>query len=160
MSSSASTNDLGYFDLQVNGYAGVDFNSDDTNTDKFALACRSLKKDGVDGILATVITDDLDAMCRRLQSICRAREADSATRSMIRGIHIEGPFINGQPGFVGAHPAKSVRPADTESMKRLFDAAEGLAQVVTLAPERDPGSAVTRMLVDQNVVVSAGHFNA
>jgi N-acetylglucosamine-6-phosphate deacetylase len=42
-------------------------------------------------------------------------------------------------------------------MKRLLDAAGGLTRIVTLAPERDEGARVTRMLVDMGVRVSAGH---
>ena len=45
-------------------------------------------------------------------------------------------------------------------MKRLLDAAGGLTKVVTLAPERDPGFRVTRMLARKNVIVSAGHSDA
>ena len=89
------------------------------------------------GILATVITADLDAMCRRLANICRVREADPAIAAMIWGIHIEGPFLNEQPGYIGAHPAQFARPADIDTMQRLLDAAEGLTKIVTLAPERD-----------------------
>jgi N-acetylglucosamine-6-phosphate deacetylase len=42
-------------------------------------------------------------------------------------------------------------------MKRLLDAARGLTRIVTLAPERDAGLAVTRMLSKDGVVISAGH---
>ena len=75
------------------------------------LPCVSgLQDEGVAGILATVITADLDAMCRRLANICRVREADRAIAEMIWGIHIEGPFLNEEPGYIGAHP-KRHRPA-------------------------------------------------
>jgi N-acetylglucosamine-6-phosphate deacetylase len=42
-------------------------------------------------------------------------------------------------------------------MKRLLDAAGGLTRVVTLAPERDPGLVVTKLLASAGVAVSAGH---
>ncbi len=45
-------------------------------------------------------------------------------------------------------------------MKRLLDAADGLTRIVTLAPERDVGFEVTRMLANEDVVVSAGHTDA
>jgi N-acetylglucosamine-6-phosphate deacetylase len=45
-------------------------------------------------------------------------------------------------------------------MARLLDAAGGLTRIVTLAPERDPAMAVTRLLVSQRIVVSAGHTDA
>ena len=76
----------------------------------FVRVCQRLRDDGVAGILATVITADVDAMCRRLANICCLRDADPAIRDMIWGIHIEGPFLNEEPGYIGAHPA-AVRPA-------------------------------------------------
>jgi N-acetylglucosamine-6-phosphate deacetylase len=45
-------------------------------------------------------------------------------------------------------------------MKRLLDAAAGLTRIVTLAPERDAGLAVTRMLSAGGVIVSAGHCDS
>ena len=59
----------GYVDLQVNGYADVDFNADELDAEEVAAVCRRLREDGVAGILATVITADIDAMCRRLANI-------------------------------------------------------------------------------------------
>jgi N-acetylglucosamine-6-phosphate deacetylase len=149
----------GYVDLQVNGYADVDFNADDLPAERVAAVCGRLRDEGVAGILATVITADLDAMCRRLANICRVREADSGIAAMIWGIHIEGPFLNEQPGYIGAHPVDAARPADVDWMKRLLDAAGGITKIVTLAPERDAKSSVTKYLARQGVSVSAGHCN-
>lgn len=149
----------GYLDIQINGYAGVDFNADQLGTDDMARACQRLRNDGVDGILATVITADIESICRRLQNICRARREDPLVAELIWGIHIEGPFLNEQPGYIGAHPPEAARPANIDSMRRLLDAAEGLTRIVTLAPERDQDNRVTRMLADLGICVSAGHCN-
>jgi N-acetylglucosamine-6-phosphate deacetylase len=149
----------GYFDLQVNGYGGVDFNSDGLTGDDLERACRRLRADGVEQILATVITDDLDAMSRRLRRLAEIRGANSHVAAMIVGFHVEGPFISAQPGYVGAHPAHAAQPATTEAAAELLDAADGQVRLVTLAPERDPGGAVTGWLAAQGVCVSAGHCN-
>ena len=146
-----------YVDLQINGYAGVDFNQDDLPDADLHLACQRLREDGVAGILATIITDELPRMTARLRRIAAIRQRDPLVREVIWGIHIEGPFINETPGYVGAHPPQSVRPADVETMKRLLDAAGGLTRLVTLAPERDPGMKVIRYLAEQKILVSAGH---
>jgi N-acetylglucosamine-6-phosphate deacetylase len=149
----------GFVDLQVNGYAEVDFNADKLVTEDVAAVCRRLRDDGVAGILATVITASVDAMCRRLANICRACEADDSIADVIWGIHIEGPFLNETPGYIGAHPAEHARRADVDTMKRLLEAAGGMTRIVTLAPERDEGSLVTQSLADQEIRVSAGHCN-
>ena len=148
-----------YFDLQVNGYDGVDFNADKLVFEDVLRVCQRLKQEEVGGILATVITDQVDRMCGRLNNIFQAREFDPTIKAMICGIHIEGPFISAESGYVGAHPATFTRPADRESMKRLLDSAGGLTRIVTLAPEFDEGANVTRMLADQGIVISAGHCN-
>lgn len=149
-----------YFDLQVNGYDGVDFNSDDVSDKDFHRVCTRLSKEGVEGILATVITDTFDAMVSRIRRIARAFNEDETVRKVVRGIHIEGPFINENRGYVGAHPVNAVRPANVDSMLRLLDAAEGLARIVTLAPERDSGLKVIERLSQENIVISAGHCDA
>lgn len=149
----------GYFDVQVNGYAGVDFNADSLSLDDLRMACARLREHGVAQILATVITDELDRMTHRLKTIASLRQRDWLIRDVIAGVHIEGPFISSEPGYVGAHPVAAVRNAETDVMKRLLDAAEGLTRIVTLAPERDEGFRVTRMLAEQGVLVSAGHCN-
>jgi len=146
-------------DLQVNGYDGVDFNADELDSGEVQRACQSMCKDGVAGILATVITNDIDAMVRRLSNICQVRESHQDIADIIWGIHIEGPFLNGQPGYIGAHPPHAARPADLDLMNRLLEAAGGLTKIVTLAPECDTGFQVTQELADQGIVVSAGHCN-
>ena len=145
------------FDLQVNGFGGVDFNRDGLTGDELHTACARLEADGVAGILATIITDDVDLMCGRLAALAALRARDPIAARLIAGIHIEGPFLNEADGYRGAHPAGAIRAASVETMSRLLDAAAGTTRIVTLAPERDPGFAVTRMLAARGVVVSAGH---
>ncbi len=149
----------GFVDLQVNGYAGVDFNSDALTLDELRSACLRLRQDKVAGVLATIITADIEQMEARLRRIVAIRERDPLIREVIWGLHIEGPFISPQPGYVGAHPAQHVQPADLTLMLRLLDAASGLTRIVTLAPEFDRDLQVTQALIRENIVVSAGHCN-
>lgn len=149
-----------YFDIQVNGYGGVDFNQDDLQPGDLHKACQKLAEDGVGGILATFITDSPEAMIRRIERVVALREKDELAKKMIAGIHIEGPFISPVPGYKGAHPDDAIRPADLEIAKRLVGAAAGLTKIITLAPEQDAGFKVTRWVSDQKAAVSAGHTNA
>jgi N-acetylglucosamine-6-phosphate deacetylase len=145
------------FDLQVNGYAGADFCSADLGLAACRRGCEALAADGVDGILATVITDSIDGLCGKLATLVRHREADPAVARMIRGFHVEGPFISPLPGYVGAHEPRHVRPANVPDMERILDAGAGLVRLVTLAPEHDAGLATTRLLAGRGITVSAGH---
>ncbi len=149
-----------FFDLQVNGYAGVDFNADDLSAEQLHLACERLREDGVAGILATIVTDELPKMAARLRRIADIRGRDPLVSDIVWGLHIEGPFINETPGYVGAHPPQHVRPADVDRTKQLIEAGCGLTRLVTLAPERDAGLRTTRWLANQEVLVAAGHCDA
>lgn len=151
---------VGFVDLQVNGYAGVDFNGDNVTDHDAATVGARMKSDGVDSALATIITAPIDAMIRRISRLAVLIETVPEFASVIDGIHIEGPFINPQDGFVGAHPASAVVPATDKIAKRLLDAAGGHAKLMTLAPEMDDRAVVTRSLTDQGIVVAAGHCDA
>ncbi len=150
----------GFVDLQLNGYAGIDFNRDGLTAEALHHVCRRLEADGVAAFLPTVITDQPAAMCGRLAALARLREADPVAKRLIPGLHIEGPFLNPAEGYRGAHPHDAMGPADPEVMRRLLDAGAGLTRIVTLAPECDPGARVTRMIADAGVRVSGGHSNA
>ena len=149
-----------FFDLQVNGYGGIDFNQDDLTQEDLHQACAALERDGVQAILATIITEQLTRMEHRLRNLAALRERDPLARRLIAGFHIEGPFISDVPGYVGAHPADAVCDASPDVMKRLLDAAQGLTRLVTLAPERDLSCTTIALLASQNITISAGHTNA
>lgn len=145
------------FDLQINGCRGADFCSAELSLERCRAACDALARDGVDAILATVITDSVDRLCAKLRRLVVLREQDPVIRRMIAGFHVEGPFISPLPGYVGAHPPEHVRPADPDAARRLLDAGGGLVRLVTLAPEHDPGLATTALLARQGITVAAGH---
>ena len=147
------------FDLQLNGYKGVDFNGDDLTGESLRQACAAVRADGGGQMLATVITDRLEQMTARIRRLVELRTSDPLVREVLVGIHVEGPFISPLPGFVGAHPAEHVLPATVEAAEQLVAAGEGLVRVVTLAPEQDADCRTIRWLTDQGIVVSAGHCN-
>lgn len=150
----------GYFDLQINGCYGLDFNQDHIDPDAMHRSCQRLEADGVGGILATFITEKIDNMATRLANIVKLRQRDPLVARMVAGFHIEGPFISPEPGYKGAHPVDAIHPANLDGMKKLLDAAGGLTRLVTLAPEQDENFAVTDYLAKQKITVSAGHTNA
>jgi N-acetylglucosamine-6-phosphate deacetylase len=147
------------FDLQVNGYKGADFNSDDLTLEALHGACLALEEDGCEGILVTFITEEIETICARMRRIAAWRASDEVVARVVQGFHLEGPFISPEPGYRGAHPLAAVRSATQEGAERLLEAGGDLVRLVTLAPEQDAGGRVTRFLADQGIVVSAGHCN-
>lgn len=149
-----------YIDLQINGCFGIDFNSDELTIDDMAKACSQLQDDGIELILATLITDDVLSMVSRIRRLAAWCQREQDIRRVIGGIHVEGPFISSLPGFVGAHPVDCVRPASIEAARVLVEAGEGLVRLVTLAPEQDPQCEVIHWLTRQGIIVAAGHTDA
>lgn len=149
-----------FVDLQVNGYVGVDFNCGQVTPRQLHDVCLALRRDGVERILATVVTNAPQRMCAALRNLAGLREKDELARELIAGFHVEGPFISPLDGFRGAHPLEHVRPADLDQAQRLLDAAGGLVRVLSLAPEQDDGLRVTRRLSEHGLVVSMAHTDA
>lgn len=146
-------------DLQVNGYAGTDFCSHNLTAEELHTGCEALIKDGFDGILATLITDSVENLADKLTNLVKLRDQDDLAKQVIWGFHIEGPFLNPEPGYIGAHEPQYVSKANVEDAKRILDAGNGLVQLMTLAPEQDAGGKTTKFLAEQGVRVAAGHCN-
>lgn len=153
------------FDLQVNGCFGVDFNSEGLTGQQFQEACVKLYAHGTRHFLATIITDNLPGMVARIEALVKAIQSVDLTAHGSRvakcvGLHIEGPFISNEPGYVGAHPAQYAIKESLIAAKQLLASGHGLIKLMTLAPERDPKGILTHFLVEQGIIVSAGHTNA
>ncbi len=153
-------NAAGLFDFQVNGFGGVDFQRDDLTSTEFAHAVAALRKHGTSGIFATLITDEIDALCRRFAALEKLCATVPSAGAAILGYHLEGPWLSPTPGYRGAHPAGPMRAPTFADYERLQAAAHGRLRLITLAPEW-PGSAeFIAAVTQQGVHVSLGHTNA
>lgn len=150
----------GLFDFQVNGFGGVDFQQDDLSSGQLHQAVLSLRRCGVVQIFATLITDEIDQLCRRLEQLERLCARDDAARAMIAGYHLEGPWLSPEPGFRGAHPPGPMHAPNLAEFDRLQTAAGGRVRLVTLAPEWNGSAGVIREITARGVHVSLGHTNA
>lgn len=143
----------GFFDLQVNGFAGVDFNRP-AEPEQLKRAIDALRATGVTRFLPTLITSSLERF-----SSCARVLADFADLA-IAGIHMEGPYISLQDGPRGAHSREDVIEASIEDFKRRQDAAGGRIVLVTLAPETAGALQLIEHLVSSGVRVAIGHTAA
>jgi N-acetylglucosamine-6-phosphate deacetylase len=149
----------GWIDLQVNGFAGVDYNSADTAEEEIARSLDALFASGVTRFYPTVITGSPSSMCGALRNLSRCRERLAAGVAM-EGFHVEGPHIGAEDGPRGAHPRQWVRPPDLEEFHRWQEAANGLVRMVTLAPEWPGAARYIESIVDEGVVAAIGHTAA
>lgn len=149
----------GLFDLQVNGYGGIDFQND-CSAEALHLAATALHRDGCRRTLLTLITCPWDEMLQKVESRRAIIRSDRELNRAFPGWHIEGPFLSDQPGFSGAHNPRWMRDPRPEDIARLKAVVENDPLLLTIAPER-PGSAeVAAAAVQAGFVVSFGHTNA
>jgi N-acetylglucosamine-6-phosphate deacetylase len=139
----------GFVDLQVNGFAGVDFLG--TDTDGFATAGEALLETGVTSYLPTLITSDEPDLVAAIESV-----PEHAPGPRILGIHVEGPFLSA--ARLGTHRLSARRDPDPALLERLLDA--GPVRLVTLAPELPGALDLVDLLHARGIAVSLGHSDA
>ena len=139
----------GFVDLQVNGFAGVDFLGADA--DGFATAGDALLETGVTAYLPTLITSAEADLVNALRSVPETRYGPR-----ILGVHLEGPFLS--PARLGTHGLRARRDPDPVLLDRLLEA--GPVKLMTLAPELPGALDLVGILQARGVTVSLGHTNA
>jgi N-acetylglucosamine-6-phosphate deacetylase len=150
----------GFFDLQVNGFAGVDFQQPDIDHAALTKAVDGLLKHQTDRILYTLITDRIDSLCAKLANIEKLRAADPRIARMIVGYHIEGPYMSPKPGYHGAHDPALMKAPDIAEFERMQAAANGNIRLITLAPEQPNSPEFIQHITQNKVVASIGHSEA
>ena len=139
----------GFVDLQVNGFAGVDFLN--ASAADYDTAGEALCQTGVTAYQPTLITTPEETLVGALQEV-----PPSAAGPRIIGVHLEGPFLAATR--IGAHPLGARRDPDLELLDRLL--AAGPVTQMTLAPELPGALELIDVLCARGVVVSCGHTDA
>lgn len=149
----------GFIDIQVNGFAGVDYNNPAISGEDIARSMQMLFSTGVTRFFPTVITGDPAVMAAALRKLAQARETLPHGAAM-EAFHVEGPHISPDDGPRGAHPRRWVRPPDIDEYRRWQDAAGGHVRLVTLSPEWPEAPRYIEALVNAGVVAGIGHTKA
>lgn len=147
----------GLVDLQVNGFAGVDFNAETITADALDQALEAMLATGVTTCLPTLITAHPDALVSRLRALDAAVAASRLGSAMCPGFHLEGPFLNAGAGYAGCHPPEAMTAAEPALIARLRGLISRPILMVTLAPELPGALELIRTLSQQGVVVALGH---
>ncbi len=150
----------GFFDPQVNGFAGVDFNNPRLSRDGLHGAALSLASTGITRFLPTLITSSHEKMVHQLKIIGGALGSDPLLRKMCLGIHLEGPYISPEEGPRGVHLRKFIRPPQWEEVERYQEASDGRIKCVTLAPEVKGAIPFIKKAAAHGIVIGIGHTNA
>jgi N-acetylglucosamine-6-phosphate deacetylase len=140
----------GFVDLQVNGFAGVDFL--DADRGGYERASEALLETGVTSFLPTFITSPEERVLSALQEV----PAAPAGGARVLGVHLEGPFLS--PVRLGAHPPSARRDPDLMLARRLIEG--GPVVLMTVAPELPGALELIALLREHGIVVSCGHTDA
>ena len=139
----------GFLDLQVNGFADVDFLR--TDGDGYRRAGAALLETGVTSYLPTFISAPEDELVAALEAVPRNGDGPR-----VLGAHVEGPFLS--PRRRGVHPASALLAPDPELLERLL--AAGPVRLMTLAPELPGADELIDLLRTRGIAVSIGHSDA
>ncbi|GGG07410.1 N-acetylglucosamine-6-phosphate deacetylase [Paenibacillus abyssi] len=150
----------GLIDLQINGYAGIDFNTASLSAQDVTEVTARLWKQGVTSFFPTIITNSDENIRKMTAIIAEACRSDRMVNASIPGLHLEGPFLSKADGARGAHDAQYVQKPDWELFQRWQESADGRIKIITLSPEWDDAPEFISKCVDNDVMVSIGHTSA
>ncbi len=150
----------GMVDIQVNGFAGVDFNAAGLTAAKLDAALSAMLATGVTRCLPTLITASAEDLVSLVEALDAAVSESRLGPFMVPGYHIEGPFLSPEPGYVGAHPPQHTQKASPELVRKLQQAASRPILMMTVAPEVDGVLDLIPMLKDSGIACAIGHSAA
>jgi N-acetylglucosamine-6-phosphate deacetylase len=149
----------GFLDVHIHGAGGHDVM--EGTTDALAAVTKTVARHGTTSIVATTVTASPDATIRSIEGIakyiCVQHETTDA-RAEVLGLHFEGPFIS--PARRGVHPSEWVRLPSAELLEKFLQAAEGHAQILTIAPELLGAMPCIDAARKAGMAVAMGHTDA
>ena len=143
-----------FVDVQVHGFAGVDYNSPATSLEEVDRSIVVIHSTGVARFLPTVITGPADQMVGALRNLAGSKNG------AIAGFHVEGPHLSPEEGPRGAHPLASIREPDVAEYRRWQEATDGRIRIVTVSPHWPSAPGYIEALARDGVTVSIGHTHA
>jgi len=147
------------FDVQVNGYGGVDFQRDGLTLEHLLSAVHQLRAAGCARFLLTLITDEWPKLTAKLAHLRSLRSQSEELKRAIAGWHIEGPLLSAEPGFHGAHNPALMFDPTPEHILELRKITVNDSILLTIAPERRGAIDAIRIATSQGMKISLGHTN-
>lgn len=143
----------GFIDEHTHGAMHYDF-STVKNVEEIEKILNFYIKNGVTSVYPTLLTERNEVIFKQLELIYEA----SKTNKIIKGIHIEGPFLCKE--YKGAQLEECLQTPSIELVDEYIKRSHGLFKLMTFAPENRNSKEVIEYLVKNNIVVSLGHSAA
>ena len=142
-----------FIDLQIYGGNGKLF-SHELNVESLQSTYAYCLSGGAAYFMITMATSSMTDMLKGMEAV---RNYWAQGGKGLLGLHLEGPYIN--PVKKGAHIEEDIKKPTLEELRILMEAGRGAVQMITIAPELCE-VAVISFLLNEKIIVSAGHSNA
>lgn len=144
----------GLIDTHIHGIGG--FSTDQADSSSILGMSDRLASFGVTSFIPTLYAGRADKMEKEIKAVVSAMGKEKGAR--ILGVNLEGPFLS--PKKCGAQDSRSLTLPDAGVAKRLFEAAQGKALAMTMAPELEGAREVAAIAAQYGVVLLMGHTSA
>lgn len=145
----------GFVDLLVHGGAGG-YGFSDESDESIELISEYFVKNGSTTLLASLHAKPKERLLADIRRL--AKYIMLNPDSNIKGIHIEGPYLN--PELKGAMNEEYLWKPSVESFLEMWEASNGHLRMMTIAPELPGALDVIREASFRGVVISIGHSTA
>ncbi|HEL9466352.1 TPA: N-acetylglucosamine-6-phosphate deacetylase [Listeria monocytogenes] len=144
----------GMIDVHIHGAKNYDMM--DGSTESIQAVSMACAETGCTSFLVTSVSSSLEDLIQMIRQTKKVIGKEKGAK--IAGIHLEGPYLNIEKK--GMQNPAHLRHPDLKEMKKIFDEADGLIKMVTIAPELPGGIEIIDFLKKRGVVVAIAHSNA
>lgn len=138
----------GFFDTHIHGAGSGVFETPEKES--FVNLCDFLLEKGITTFLPTILCNE-----KYIKTLAGNINSNPDLKKRIRGIYIEGPFVNTDKKG-GINP-KYIRKPNIDYLKKIIDLSEGLLKMMTIAPELEGIDKIIDHLLDNDIIPSFGH---
>ncbi len=143
----------GFVDLQIYGGNGKLF-SHSLDIESLETTYAYCVSGGCSHFIITMATNSIENF---MKGIATVKEYIDTGKKGLIGIHLEGPWISREKK--GAHIEAFIHQPTRDEVMLLIENGKGIIKMITLAPEQCD-EALVQLLMDNGIIVSAGHSNA
>ncbi|EAG9230393.1 N-acetylglucosamine-6-phosphate deacetylase [Listeria monocytogenes] len=144
----------GMIDVHIHGANNYDMM--DGSTESIQAVSMACAETGCTSFLVTSVSSSLEDLIQMIRQTKKVIGKEKGAK--IAGIHLEGPYLNIEKK--GMQNPAYLRHPNLKEMKKIFDEADGLIKMVTIAPELPGGIELIDFLKKRGVVVAIAHSNA
>ncbi|MGO4546356.1 N-acetylglucosamine-6-phosphate deacetylase [Paenibacillus sp. 2TAB23] len=144
----------GMIDVHIHGANG--FNMMDGSETSIQEVSKACARTGCTSFLVTSVSSTIEELVAMIRSVKRVIGHEVGAK--IVGLHLEGPYLN--PKRKGMQNERFLRHPNLTEMKDIFNEADGLIKMITIAPELPGGMELISFLKEMGVVIAIAHSDA